>query len=238
MRLALSLLLVLTACSPAPADPVALIEEWLDVIRDQPSVRFTVEIQVEGDDPRRTAYAGVRHVDPTGGATAQQDVTAHSEGRHHVTDYRAVTLGHDTYLQHSTLTMPPGKTFARMELNGTLWAGTYLSHLSIDEQRYHPGSLFGDVDRKTVRLTERSGNRYVFAAGGVPHSGGYANGDVRLVVEVDDDNRVVGVERSAPSADRQRERFTASYGQWGTAPDVLRPPEENVADPREVKVGT
>ncbi len=60
MRLALSLLLVLAACSPAPADPKVLLKEWLDVIRRQESVRFTVRIEVEGRDPRRRTFAGVR----------------------------------------------------------------------------------------------------------------------------------------------------------------------------------
>lgn len=236
MRLALSLLLVLGACSAAPADPAALFTEWLDVVRRQQSVRFNVEIKVEGKDPRRSTYAGVRHVNTNGGATTQLDVTAHNENRHGVTDYHAATLGHDTYLQHSRLTTPQGKTFVHLDLNATVWSGTYLTSLSMDERQYHPGNLFTDIDRKTLRLTERSGNRYVFNAGGIPHSGGFTQGDVRLVVEVDDDDRVVRVEQTGPSPDGQQERRTAVYSQWGTAPDVLRPADQTVAKPSEVVV--
>ncbi|SFR22438.1 hypothetical protein SAMN04488564_106174 [Lentzea waywayandensis] len=233
MRLALSLLLVLTACSTTPADPVALLQEWRQTAQRQGSVRFDVKIEVEGKDPRRQSYAGVHHVG-SGGATTQEDVTAHVENRYRTTDYRWVTVGDDGYLQHSGLTMPPGKTFSSMGLNDAPWVGPYSSDLSMATQDYHPGNLFGDIDRDTVRLTEQDGGRYVFSAGGVPHSGGYANGDVRLVVEVDDENRVVRVEQSGPSPDKQQACLTAVYSQWGTAPDVLRPPQETVAKPKEV----
>jgi hypothetical protein len=233
MRLALSLLLVLAACSSTPADPVALLEEWRWGALKQGSVRFDVQIQVEGKDPRRQTYVGVHHVS-SGGGTTQEDVTAHSENRFRTTDYRWVTVGDDGYLQHSELTLPPGKTFTSMGLNDAPWVGPYTRDLSMATKDYHPGNLFSDIDRDTLRLTGREGDRYVFNAGGVPYSGGYTNGDVRLVVEVDDENRVVRVERSAPSFDKQQERLTAVYSQWGTAPDVLRPPRETVAKPKEV----
>ncbi|MFD9698438.1 hypothetical protein [Lentzea sp. NPDC059081] len=235
MLRALSLLLVLTACSSAPADPVALLKEWQQTIHEQKSVRFDVRIEVEGKDPRRETYAGVQHVGP-GGATTQEDVTAHFESRNRSGDYRSVSLDHDAYLQHSDLTLPPGKTFSGMGLNDAPWVGPYSVELSLATKDYHPGNLFGDIDRKTVRLVEQEGNRYVFAAGGVPHSGGYENGDVRLVVETDDENRVVRVEQTTPSADEQERHLVAVYSQWGTAPDVLRPPRETVAAPEEVKV--
>jgi hypothetical protein len=236
MRLALPLLLVLTACAPAPADPVALLDQWLDTIRRQESVRFNVEIKVEGKDPRRRTFAGVQHINRSGGATTQRDVTAHTENRYGVRDYRAVTLDDYTYLQHDELTLPPGKTFAVLETKGASWTWNYLTDLSLNENDYHPGSVFGDLDRGTLRLVEHSGNRFVFGAGGVPHSGSYVNGDVRLVVEVDDEDRVVRAERSGPSVDRQREHRIAEYSQWGTAPDVLRPAQETVAKPAEVVV--
>ncbi|HEX8867939.1 MAG TPA: hypothetical protein VF821_19930 [Lentzea sp.] len=236
MRLALSLLLVLTACSTAPADPKALLDQWLDVIRWQKSVRFTVEIEVEGTDPRRRTFAGVQHVNTGGGATEQRDVTGHLEQRYGTTDYRALTLGNDVYLQHNDLTLPPGKTFARLETQGASWTWNYLTNLSLNENDYHPGSLFSDLDRDTLRLVEHHGNRYELSAGGVPHSGSYVHGDVRLVVEVDSENRVVRAERTGPSADRQQEHRVATYSQWGTAPDVLRPAEQTVAKPAEVTV--
>ncbi|MEU0880242.1 hypothetical protein ABZ345_16700 [Lentzea sp. NPDC005914] len=236
MRLVLSLLLVLTACSSAPADPKTLLDQWLDVIRRQKSVRFNVEIKAEGNDPWRRTFAGVQHVNLGGGAIEQRDVTAHTEYRYGVTDYRAVVLGNDTYLQHDELTLPPGKTFAVLETQGASWTWNYLTNLSLNENDYHPGSVFGDLDRDTLRLIEHTGDRYVFSAGGVPHSGSYVNGDVRLVVEVDDDDRVVKAERTGPSADRQQEHRIASYSQWGTAPDVLRPAAETVAKPAEVVV--
>ncbi|MGW6930515.1 hypothetical protein ACWGE0_10655 [Lentzea sp. NPDC054927] len=236
MRLALSLLLVLAACAPAPADPVALLDEWLDVVRRQESVRFTVEIKVEGKDPRRRTYAGVQHINTGGGATTQRDLIAHFESRWGVTDYRALILDDDTYLQHNELTLPPGKTFALLDTQGATWTWSYLTDLSLNENDYHPGSVFGDLDRGTLRLVEHTGNRYVFSAGGVPHSGSYVNGDVRLVVDVDDDGRVVRAERSGPSVDRQQEHRVAEYSQWGTAPDVLRPAQETVAKPAEVSV--
>ncbi|HUQ60472.1 hypothetical protein [Lentzea sp.] len=229
MRLALSLLLVLTACSSAPADPAALFREWRQAIQEYGSVRFDVTIE-----PRKRTFAGVQHIG-NGGATAQQDVTAHIESKYRTIDYRSVQVGDDGYLQHSGLLLPPGKTFSAMGLNDAPWVGPYARDLSLDERYYHPGNLFADIDRDTVRLTEHSGTRYVFAAGGVPHSGGYTIGDVRLVVETDDENRVVRVEQTMPSFDKQQERLTAVYSQWGTAPDVLRPPRETVAHPKEVR---
>ncbi|GHH47258.1 hypothetical protein [Lentzea cavernae] len=237
MRLVLALLLVLTACAAEPADPAALLKRWRQEIQEQGSVRFDVQIQVEGEDPRQQTYAGVQHVG-SAGATPQADVTAHRESKYGSTDYRWLTVGDDGYLQHSDLVLPPGKTFSGMGLNDAPWVGPYSRDLSMATQDYHPGNLFGDTDRDTLRLTERDGDRYVFTAGGVPHSGGHTNGDVRLVVEVDDENRVVRVEQSTPSADRQTRRLTAVYSQWGTAPDVLPPPRQTVADPKEVKVGT
>jgi hypothetical protein len=178
----------------------------------------------------------VQHVNTSGGAVEQQDVTAHNESRFGVADYRAVTLDNSVYLQSSDLTMPQGRTFALLALNGTSWAGARMSSLSIDERQFDPGSLFTDVDRDTLRLVERSGNHYVFNAGGVPRSGGYTHGDVRLVVDVDDEDRVVAVEQTGPSGDRQQERRVHSYSQWGTAPDVLRPAAETVAKAADVVV--
>ncbi|MDT7785833.1 MAG: hypothetical protein QOF58_4252 [Pseudonocardiales bacterium] len=236
MRLALSLLLVLTACSTAPADPKALLDQWLDVVRRQKSVRFNVEIKAEGNDPWRRTFAGVQHINTGGGAIEQKDVTAHSEYRHLVTDYRAVILYPDTYLQHNEFTLPAGKSFAVMETQGASWTWSYLTNLSISENDYDPGSVFTDVDRGTLRLVSHSGNRYEFSAGGVPRSGGYTEGEVRLVVEVDASDRVIKAERTGPSFDRQQEHRIATYSQWGTAPDVLRPAAETVAKPAEVVV--
>ena len=236
MRLALSLLLVLSGCAAAPADPVALLDQWLDTVREQESVRFNVEITVEGNDPRRRTFAGVLHVNTNGGAVTQQDVTAHMQQRYGVTDYRAVSLDQDVYLQHNDFTLPPGKTFARLETQGTIWVWRYLTNLSLAETDYHPGNLFRDLDRDTIRLVSHDDNRYEFSAGGVPHSGSYVQGDVRLVVHVDDEDRVVRAERSGPSVDRQQERSVAEYSQWGTAPDVLRPVDQSVAKPAEVVV--
>ncbi|MFS8102293.1 hypothetical protein LFM09_34725 [Lentzea alba] len=236
MRLALSLLLVLAACSSAPADPKVLLKQWLDAVRWQKSVRFNVEIKVEGRDPRRRTFAGVQHVNVSGGATEQQDVTAHIENSYRVIDYRALTLGHDTYLQHSDLTLPPGRTFAQMGVGGGVWVGRFGVDLSLDERAYDPGSLFTSIDRDTLRLVEREDNRYVLSAGGVPHSGGYTKGEVRLVVVVDDEDRPLRVEQTAPTNDRQQEIRIAEYSQWGTAPDVLRPAAETVAKPSEVVV--
>ena len=236
MRLALLLLLALTACgTPAPADPAAMIDQWRDAIRRQESVRFNVEIVVEGNDPRRRTFAGVQHTDTSGGATTQREVTAHFQSRHGVTDYRAVILGDDTYLQHDEFTLPPGRTLAHLNPKGGTWVWSYLTNLSISEQDYHPGSLFGGIDRGTLRLVEQVDRRWVFSAGAVPESG-RGKGQVRLVVEVDDDGHVVRVEQTAPSVDGQQERFTGVYSQWGTAPDVLRPPAETVAKPAEVVV--
>jgi hypothetical protein len=236
MRLAVSLLLVLAACAPAPADPVALLDGWLATIRKQKSMRFNVEIKIEGNDPRQRTFAGVMHIDTGGGAVSQQDVTGHLQQRYGVTDYRAVSLDQDIYLQHNDLTLPPGKTFAALEVQGTSWVWHYLTNLSMSENDYHPSSVFSDLDRGTLRLVEHTDNRYEFSAGGVPHSGSYVNGDVRLVVVVDDEDRVVRAERSGPSFDRQRERRIAEYSQWGTAPDVLRPTRETVAKPADVVV--
>ncbi|WP_086661127.1 hypothetical protein [Lentzea kentuckyensis] len=236
MRLALSLLLVLAGCTAAPADPVALLGRWLDTIREQESVRFKVEIEVEGDDPRRRTFAGVMHVNRNGGAVAQQDVTAHVQQRYGVTDYRAVSLDQDVYLQHDDLTLPPGKTFARLETQGMSWCWNYLTDLSLAEIDYHPGNVFRDLDRETIRLVAHDDNRFEFSAGGTPHSGSYVQGDVRLVVLVDDEDRVVRAERSGPSVDRQRERSVAEYSQWGTAADVLRPVDPSVAKAAEVVV--
>ncbi|WP_439663618.1 hypothetical protein ACSHWB_20555 [Lentzea sp. HUAS TT2] len=233
MRLALALLLVLTACSAEPADPAALFDTWKQAMQRQASVRFDVKMDVEGRFPRKEAYAGVLHSSWMGGTT-QQDVTAHAESRYGTTDYRWVSVKEDGFLQHSDLTLPPGKEFSSMGLNDALWVGTLSVELSLAEQRYRPSGVFTGIDRGTVRLTEHDGDRYVFAAGGVPHSGGYTNGDVRLVVEVDDQDRVVRAERSTPTVDGQKENFTAVYSQWGTAPDVLRPPQETVAKPKEV----
>ncbi|MET9626834.1 hypothetical protein ABZX92_05155 [Lentzea sp. NPDC006480] len=236
MRLALSLLLVLTACATVPADPKALLDQWLDVVRRQQSVRFNVEIKVEGNDPRRRTYAGVQHINTGGGAVEQKDVTAHAESRWGVTDYRAMILDRDTYLQHNELTLPTGKSFAVLETQGASWTWHYLTSLSLNEQEYDPGSVFADLDRDTLRLVGHDGDRYEFSAGGVPHSGGYTQGEVRLVVEVDASDRVLKAERTGPSADRQQEHRIASYSQWGTAPDVLRPAAETVAKPAEVVV--
>ncbi|MCX2950950.1 hypothetical protein [Lentzea sp. NEAU-D7] len=233
MRLVLSLLLVLTACSAAPADPVALIDGWREVMRKQKSVRLDVRTEVDGKHPRTEAYAGVLHFSWMGG-TPQWDVTAHVENRYGTTDYRSMRVHDDEYLSHSDLTLPPGKEFSSMELNDALWVGTLSVELSLAQREYSPSGAFSEIDRKTVRLVEHDGDRYVFAAGGVPHSGGFTDGDVRLVVEVDDENRPVRVERSAPTVDEQTERFTAVYSQWGTAPDVLRPPQEVVAKPKDV----
>ncbi|MGW6448488.1 hypothetical protein [Lentzea sp. NPDC055074] len=234
MRLALSLLLVLTACSTAQADPVALVKAWAS--QRYESVRFDVRIQIEGEDPRSQTYAGVLHVG-SGGATTQEDVTAHREAREGTTDYRWLVVGDDDYLRHSKLTLPPGKEFTSMGLNDAPWVGPYARDLSMATQDYHPGNLFGDLDRDTLRLVEHEDDRYVFSAGGVPYSGGYTRGDVRLVVEVDDENRVVRLEQTAPSFGKQLERRTAVYSQWGTAPDVLLPPRQTVAHPKEVKAG-
>lgn len=236
MRLALSLLLVLAGCAAAPADPVALLDQWLDTVREQESVRFSVEIRVEGDDPRRRTFAGVMHVDRNGGAVTQQDVTAHVEQRYGVTDYRAVSLDQDVYLQHDDLTLPPGKAFARLDTRGTIWVWNYLTNLTLAQNDYHPGNVFRDLDRATIRLVSHDGNRYEFSAGGVPHSGSYVKGGVRLVVHVDDEDRVVRVERSGPSVGRQQESGVAEYSQWGTAPAVLRPVDPSVAKPAEVVV--
>lgn len=236
MRLALSLLLVLAACAPAPADPVALLDRWLDVIRRQKSVRFNVEIKIEGNDPRRRAYAGVQHINTSGGVTTQRELTAQFESKYGNSEYHAVILDHDTYLRYDELVLPPGKTFAALDLQGANWTASYLTNLSLNESDYHPGSVFGDLDRDTLRLVEHDDNRYVFGAGGAPHSGSYVQGEVRLVVEVDDGDRVVKAERNGPSHDRQQERRIAEYSQWGTAPDVLRPPQETVAKPAEVVV--
>lgn len=233
MRLALSLLLALTACSSAPADPAALFKDWQWAIQKYGSVRFDVAITVEGKDPRKQTYVGVQHVSG-GGGTTQEDVTAHVENRYRTIDYRSITAADGSFLQHSDLTMPPGKTFSSMELNAAPWVGPYAVELSMATQDYHPGNLFTDIDRKTVRLVEHEGNRYVFTAGGVPRSGGYVDGQVRLVVEEDDEGRVVRVEQSLPSPDRQQKNLTAVYSQWGTAPDVLRPAAETVAKPAEV----
>ncbi|RDI23800.1 hypothetical protein [Lentzea flaviverrucosa] len=233
MRLALSLLLVLAACSATPADPVALLDGWRDAIGKQKSVRLDVKIDVEGKDPRKQTYAGVVHFSWMGG-TPQWDVTAHVENRYRTTDYRSVSVQHDDYLSHSDLTLPPGKEFSSMGLNDAPWVGPLSVELSLAAKEYRPSGVFTGIDRKTVRLVEHDGDRYVFAAGGVPHSGGYTNGDVRLVVEVDDEDRVVRAERSTPSVDGQTERLTAVYSQWGTAPDVLRPPQEVVAKPKDV----
>lgn len=235
MRLALVLLLALTACgTPPPVDPVAMLDQWSHSARFQESVRFNVEIRVDGHDPRRRTFAGVQHIDLAAGATTKREVRAHFEDRHGVTDYLAVVLGNDTYLQHTDLMLPAGKAMAHLDLQGGAWVGPYLSNLSINERDYHPGNLFSGIDRKTVRLVQRARNQWVFNAGGVPHSGGYHEGQVRLVVDLDDDGRVVRVEQSGPSADRQQEHFTAFYSQWGTAPDVLRPAQETVAKPAEV----
>ena len=67
MRLALSLLLVLTACSATPADPVALLDGWREVMRKQKSVRLDVKIEVDGKHPSKQAYAGVLHFSWMGG---------------------------------------------------------------------------------------------------------------------------------------------------------------------------
>ncbi|MEV6713470.1 hypothetical protein AB0M48_15690 [Lentzea sp. NPDC051208] len=235
MRLALSLLLVLTACSVTPADPVALLDGWREVMRQQKSVRLDVKIEVGGKHPHEQAYAGVLHFSGMGG-TPQHDVTAHRESRYGTIDYRSVRVQDDDYLSHSDLTLPPGKEFSGMGLDDALWVGALSVELSLAQQAYAPSGAFSGIDRKTLRLTEHDGDRYVFAAGGVPHSGGYTNGDVRLVVEVDDENRPVRVERSAPTVDEQTERLTAVYSQWSTAPDVLRPPQEVVAKPKDVVV--
>lgn len=236
MRLALSLLLVLAGCAGAPADPVALLDQWLDTIREQESVRFNVEIKVEGNDPRRRTFAGVLHVNRNDGTVTQQDVTAHMQQRYGVTDYRAVRFDQGVYLQHNDLTLPPGKTFARLETQGVSWVWNYRTNLTLTEIDYHPGNVFHDLDRGTIRLVLHDDNRYEFSAGGVPHSGSYVQGDVRLVVVVDDEDRVVRAERSGPSVDRQQERSVAEYSQWGTAPDVLRPVDQSVAKPAEVVV--
>ncbi|SER99627.1 hypothetical protein [Lentzea albida] len=232
MLRALPLLLVLTACSPSPADPVALLREWRQTIQSQGSVRFDVTVE-----PRKRTFAGVLHV-ASGGATAQQDVTAHIEGEHRVVDYRSVRVGDESYLQHSALVLPPGRTFSGMGLNDAPWVGPYASDLSLDERYYHPGNLFADVDRTTLRLTEHDGDRYVFTAGGVPRSGGYTIGEVRIVVQTDDEDRVVRIEQTTPSTDRRQQRLVAVYSQWGTAPDVLPPPRQTVAHPKEVRAGT
>ncbi|MFD4639681.1 hypothetical protein ACFWN2_20370 [Lentzea sp. NPDC058436] len=231
MLRALTLLLVLTACSPAPPDPAELLKEWRQTLQSQVSVRFDVTIE-----PRRRTFAGVLHV-VNGGATAQRDVTAHIESDHRTVDYRSVRVGDESYLQHSGLTLPPGRTFSGMGLNDAPWVGPYTRDLSLDERYYHPGNLLSDVDRTTLRLTEHDGNRYVFTAGGVPHSGGFTNGEVRVVVETDDENRVVRVEQTTPSTDGRQQRLVAVYSQWGTAPDVLLPPRQTVAEPTEVKAG-
>ncbi|GGN16252.1 hypothetical protein GCM10011609_66280 [Lentzea pudingi] len=231
MRLALTLLLVLSACSAAPADPVALVKGWTSQRFE--SVRFDVRIQIEGKDPRSQTYAGVLHVG-SGGATTQEDVTAHREAGEGTADYRRLVVGDDDYLSHSGLTLPPGKEFTSMGLNDAPWVGPYARDLSMATQDYHPGNLFGDLDRDTIRLVEHEDDRYVFSAGGVPYSGGYTKGDVRLVVEVDDENRPVRIEQTAPSFGKQLERRTVVYSQWGTAPDVLRPPQEKVAKPKDV----
>ncbi|MET9227303.1 hypothetical protein [Lentzea sp. NPDC003310] len=241
MLRALALLLVLTACSAAPAgqvapaDPVALLDGWRQGTGRQKSVRFDVRIEVVGKIPRKQSYTGVLHSSWMGG-TLQEDVTAHYESRDGTTDSRSVSVDHDRYLRHSDLTLPPGKEFSSMGLNDALWVGPLTTELTLASREYRPGSLFTKIDRKTVRLTGRDGDRYVFEAGGVPHSGSYANGDVRLVVEVDDEDRVVRVEQTTPTVDGQTEHLTAVYSQWGTAPDVPRPPAQTVAHPKEVKV--
>jgi hypothetical protein len=235
MRLALSLLLVLTACSAVPADPQALFKEWRWAIQKYGSVRFDVAIAIEGKDPRKQTYVGVQHVSG-GGGTTQEDVTAHFESRDRPVDYRSITVDGDDYLQHSDLTMPPGRTFSSLGLNDAPWVGPYARDLSMATQDYHPGNMFSHIDRDTVRLVEHEDDRYVFSAGGVPYSGGYTRGDVRLVVEQDDEGRVVRIEQTAPSFGQQREHLTAVYSQWGTAPDVLRPAAETVAKPSEVVV--
>jgi hypothetical protein len=232
MRLVLSLLLVVTACSATPADPQALFKAWRWAILEYESVRFDVAIDVQGKDPRKRTYAGVQHVS-SGGATTQEDVTARFESRDRPVDYRSITVDGDSYLQHSDLTMPPGKTFSSMGLNDAPWVGPYVRDLSLATQDYHAANLFTRVDRDTVRLVEQEDDRYVFSAGGVPYSGGYTKGEVRLVVEQDDEGRVVRIEQTAPSFG-QREHVTAVYSQWGTAPDVLRPAAETVAKPTEV----
>ncbi|MET8757851.1 hypothetical protein [Lentzea sp. NPDC004782] len=233
MRPALCLLFVLTACSAASSDPAVLFRQWQWAVQKYQSVRFDVTIEVEGKDPRNRTYAGVQHVS-SGGGTTQEDVTAHFEDRYRTTDYRLITVDGTSYLKHSDLTMPPGRTFSSMGLNDAPWVGPYAVELSMAGKDYQPGNLFGDIDRRTVRLVEHEDDRYVFTAGGVPRSGGYVDGPVRLVVEEDDEGRVVRVEQNLPSGDRQQEHLIAAYSQWGTAPDVQPPPPQTVAKPAEV----
>lgn len=80
MRHVLSLLLVLTACSAAPADPTTLFKDWRLAVQKHKSVRFDVAITVEGKDPRKKTYVGVQHVSGFDGTT-QEDVTAHGQVR-------------------------------------------------------------------------------------------------------------------------------------------------------------
>jgi hypothetical protein len=164
MRPALTLLLVLTACSAAPSDPVALLKSWRT--SDYGSVRFDVRIAVEGDDPSSRTYAGVLHV-ANGGAVEQEDVTAHSVSRSGTTDYRWVTAGRDRCLKHSDLTLPPGKEYSGMGLNDAPWVGSYTRDLRMAAKDYHPSGLFDEIDRDTLRLVEHEDDRYVFSAGGV-----------------------------------------------------------------------
>lgn len=91
----------------------------------------------------------------------------------------------DRYLQHSDLTMPPGKTFSSTGINDAPWVGPYVRDLSLATQDYHAANLLTRVDRDTVRLVEQEEN----------------------------EGRVVRIEQTAPSFG-QRGHVTAVYSQW------------------------
>lgn len=236
LRVIVPLLLVVSCARAEVVDPLALLDRWLDVIGKQTSVRFEAETRVDGEHARGTKYRGVRSVDQT--TRVRWDVTAHNEAPIGSSDYHWQRFGqYDMYLQHPDLVLPAGKTFAHIDPTAIIgWGNRYNLDLARNEDDLDPAQLLRGIDRSTARLVEHFGRRYVFDGSGAPRSGGGDPSTVRLTVLLDEQDRVVRVDRTRPTVDRRVEQHMAVYSDWGTAPAVERPEAGTVAKAAEVVV--
>jgi hypothetical protein len=206
----------------------------------QESVRFEVETNADGLDPRQTTWSGTLHLATTGfiGATLDAEVTMRHQSRFGPRSYHAVEFNQrrETYVEHNQLTLPAGKKYVKIDYKAQVsWMWEVDRQISMDSNTYHPSGLFADLDRDTLRLVDATNDRYVLTAGRAVESNPATANDapVTLTVWVDND-RVTRAEQASHGEDGHPHRKTTVLSDWGSAPPVHRPSPQIVANPAEV----